>query len=297
MDARSDPARARRVVLTLGGLAGALVLVAVAGSARGGSGDGAVRPTGVRLLTDLALVVLGLLLLTGLAGMAFAWVTRVRLTPPTAVDDGPLRWWQRILIGAVNGLVVGSVAAFVVVAGSSFLQEMRERGLVPGGPLAGPTRSDGPLGRGPGDGGIDWPAVGTLIVLVAASGAAWLFAGGQRHPVPDPADDPGADDPLAALRAAGLDELRREPDPRQAVIRAYAAMAALLGSSGLPRQPSETPFEYLDRVLVALGSSAQAAHRLTVLFEQAKFSQHPITPAFKAEAISAVRSLRAQVAP
>ena len=55
--------------------------------------------------------------------------------------------------------------------------------------------------------------------------------------------------PLAeALEAAldeSLDDLRAEPDPRRAVIAAYARLEQVLASHGLPRITAEAPLEYL----------------------------------------------------
>ena len=45
-----------------------------------------------------------------------------------------------------------------------------------------------------------------------------------------------------------IDDLRRDPDPRRAVIAAYARMEQALTLYGCPRRPSEAPYEYLSRV-------------------------------------------------
>lgn len=279
--------RARQIGVALAGLAGALVVVAVAGEARSGPTDGSVQWIGVRLLSDLVLVILGLMVIAGIAGLTLGWVIRARSSRYAYLSRAP--WWVVVLMGVVNGLLLGAFAALFLVGGSEFLRRV---GLAPDGELGlqDPTHPN----RHPAGVETDWPAVGAAIVLVVAVAAAWLVSAGTRHllPLEDDAED---DDPLADLRSVGLDELYGEADPRRAVIRAYAAMAALLGASGLPRLPSETPFEYLDRVLVSLGTSAAAAHRLTVLFEQAKFSHHPVTAGFKDEAIAAVRALRTEV--
>jgi hypothetical protein len=97
---------------------------------------------------------------------------------------------------------------------------------------------------------------------------------------------------LAAVIEDTLDDLRREPDPRKAVIAAYARMERALGAHGMPREPSEAPHEYLARVLVELDASASSARRLTALFERAKFSPHLIDLAMKEEAIDALVRLR-----
>jgi hypothetical protein len=49
-------------------------------------------------------------------------------------------------------------------------------------------------------------------------------------------------------------------------------MERALAAGGLPRRPSEAPFEYVERALGELETSAESARRLTDLFEWAKFS-------------------------
>jgi hypothetical protein len=99
-------------------------------------------------------------------------------------------------------------------------------------------------------------------------------------------------DTLATLLEESADDLRDEPDLRRAIVAAYARMERALASAGLPRHPSEAPFEYVERALRELDASAHAAHRLTTLFEWAKFSQHEPEPAMRDEAIGALLAVR-----
>ena len=46
-----------------------------------------------------------------------------------------------------------------------------------------------------------------------------------------------------------LDDLRNDPDLRRAIVAAYARMEHALARAGLPRQPAEAPFEYVERAL------------------------------------------------
>ena len=89
-----------------------------------------------------------------------------------------------------------------------------------------------------------------------------------------------------------LDDLRREPDARKAVIAAYARMERALGAHGLPRARAEGPVEYLRRILLELSVSEAAVRRLTELYQHAKFSDHPIEAEMKEEAIDALVALR-----
>jgi beta-lactamase regulating signal transducer with metallopeptidase domain len=93
-----------------------------------------------------------------------------------------------------------------------------------------------------------------------------------------------------------LDDLRAEPDPRRAVIAAYARMERSLAAHGIPRRRFEAPHEYLSRVLSEVSGGRLAATRLTSLFERARFSPHEVDENMKASAIEAIESLQADLA-
>ena len=58
---------------------------------------------------------------------------------------------------------------------------------------------------------------------------------------------------------------------------------------------SETPQEYVERVLARLQVSAFAVQRLARLYERAKFSEHQIDAGMKDEAIETLVGLRAEL--
>lgn len=89
-----------------------------------------------------------------------------------------------------------------------------------------------------------------------------------------------------------LDDLRAEGDIRRAIIAAYARMERVLERSGLRRRPSETPFEYLRRMLGDLRVPAEAAQSLTSLFEEAKFSRHELREDARERAVEALERVR-----
>jgi MFS family permease len=100
---------------------------------------------------------------------------------------------------------------------------------------------------------------------------------------------------LSELLAETLDDLRREADPRRAVIRAYAKMEDTLAAKGLPRLETEAPFEYLARVLDIVQASGHSVRALTQLFQRARFSAHEIDAHMKDDAIDALSGLRAEL--
>jgi hypothetical protein len=89
-----------------------------------------------------------------------------------------------------------------------------------------------------------------------------------------------------------LADLHAEKDPRRAIIAAYARVERIFATYGMPRDPSEAPVEYLERVLGELRASGAALRRLTKLFEWAKFSAHDVDPQMRDEAIGALLEVR-----
>jgi hypothetical protein len=97
---------------------------------------------------------------------------------------------------------------------------------------------------------------------------------------------------LESLLDETLADLYAMRDPREAIIAAYGRMERLFASSGLPRDPSEAPMEYLNRALGELHASGSALTRLTALFEWAKFSNHEVDTGMRDEAIRALTLVR-----
>ena len=87
-------------------------------------------------------------------------------------------------------------------------------------------------------------------------------------------------DELAAL-SADLEDLA---DPREAVIACYLRMERALAEAGSPRHPAESPLELLARVLGEQDVPEPDVRRLTELFSEARFSDHPVTDDMRAAA-------------
>ncbi len=91
---------------------------------------------------------------------------------------------------------------------------------------------------------------------------------------------------------AGLAEVLRamlaDPDPRTAVIGAYARLLAALEEVGFPRRAEEGPHEHLWRSLGPLGVRRPPVHRLAELFVRARFTPHPVTDEHRRAAIAAL---------
>jgi uncharacterized protein DUF4129 len=139
------------------------------------------------------------------------------------------------------------------------------------------------------DARIRWDEVAVVLVIVGGIGVYLLLSRPERRALRALGRSRRA---LAIALDESLDDLRRDPDVRRAIIAAYARMERALAYAGLPRAPSEAPYEYLERSLVGLDASADAARRLTDLFERAKFSQHEPAESMRDEAIDALVAVR-----
>ena len=95
---------------------------------------------------------------------------------------------------------------------------------------------------------------------------------------------------------AALAPLREPADPRAAVIEAYARMEHVLAKRELGRQTAEAPREYLQRVMREQGMPEESLTTLTALFEEARFSRHPIPESARRRAASELNAARAALA-
>ncbi|MGZ4396748.1 MAG: DUF4129 domain-containing protein, partial [Gaiellaceae bacterium] len=139
------------------------------------------------------------------------------------------------------------------------------------------------------------PVAFVAAALVLALGIAWYAARRrlrQAARAPFLLEDGALAADVAGTIDEAIDDLEAEPDARRAVIAAYARMESVLGRHGLRREPSETPLEYLRRVLLGLTARGDAVQSLTRLFEEARFSRHEIDATMKREAIGALRTIR-----
>jgi hypothetical protein len=287
------PSRGRRGLLPVA-LAVGLLALAAAGSLRGPLGSGRGRPTYPADLID------SLLLLVFLAMLAAGALAVFSLWPGLRLDSQRQR--RR---GSAFTLILPVAAVLALWLLRDLL------GLGEGGPddpppstLPAPSTLEVP-DPPPQSGVVPWIVAGIALAAMVAVLAAQLAADRRRRRPPrTPAER------LVDLLDDTLEDLEREPDPRRAVIAAWARMERGLAAAGLPRHPAEAPFEYAGRVLEAAlvpidrGTPQgfpgplrpTSVHRLTGLFERAKFSQHRIGEADRTQAIAALRAVRRDLA-
>jgi hypothetical protein len=149
--------------------------------------------------------------------------------------------------------------------------------------------------------------VGAGVPLVRAwPGMAGLLRRRRRPAGPEPdehetqaagavSESENAEVARLAVEAA-LEPLRDPTDPRGAVIAAYARMETVLAEREIGRRTPEAPREYLARVLGEGGMPERSLTTLTEMFEEARFSRHPIPDAAPTRALGELENARAVLA-
>jgi hypothetical protein len=279
-------ARARNAFLTALGVLGAVVLVAIAAQGSTSTGDSSTRKPS-DALTD---IFFGLYIVAIVGGVAmFVYALLLRRQMKVQTGQAPRKSLLEML-----------ASMFVLALGAALLARRLATWERP--PPIEPEEAVGQADTIPVDtstqplsGGseshVSWLPVIVTVALIVLAVAAWWYAGRARRKAR------GELRPRLAAAVAqavdeSLDDLRAEPDPRRAVIAAYARLERVLAAHGLPRKPSEAPLEYLARMLTDLSVSDDAARALTELFERAKFSQHAVGSEMKEQAIDALETVR-----
>ncbi len=139
--------------------------------------------------------------------------------------------------------------------------------------------------------GVSWIPIIVVAALAVAAIAAYVLAE-RRSRSSGRGSELLLADRLAAVLDDTLGDIRAEADPRRAIIACYARLEEVLAANGAPRVASETPDEYLARVLHELEIDPGAVGRLTELYTRVKFSPHAVGAAMKDEAISALEQVR-----
>jgi len=283
---RPTSTRTTAAIITLG-IALAVALVAIAGQAPlSGStpvdARSAQAPTIalVLLLLGVGSVMLGALVMV-------AWSGRRRKDDPP--EPEPTRIEMSRLAKVVAILVpfaLGGALVAAAVIGTRSAHNAARLGIGASG-LAASHSSAGTRGGFVLPAWLPWTVVAiAALALGVALAVLWLR---RSRPA---TEAPATASASRAAVAAAIGALDAESDPRRAVIAAYAAMQRSLGERGIVRSPAEAPREYLERALVASNATERDARTLTGLFEEARYSTHPIPERLRDLALSALRSLQ-----
>lgn len=250
-------------------------------------------------------LVLGGVLLAGLVALTVRTYRRLRRAGSFAPVSGgeehaepegePVPFWIR----AVFTLLVLATMAAVFFVIASFETPHPQQGRRTPRPF--PTGEGGTPASA--DTGTTWTVVLVVAVLLLLAALGWRWFS-DRRAQPEEEDEAIAREEEATRLVNAVDaaeqELHSHGDPRAAVLAAYAAMARHLGS-GLVRRgraaprSSDTATELLDRSVANGLVSRGPAGSLTALFREARFSNHPMGPSARTQALQALADVRAEL--
>lgn len=280
------PAAGRRLRLVAVATALLVLVAVVAFASRSGFGSGKTAPT--RGFSDWAFSMFIVLFVLAIPATLYALFFSGEL-PDKQSERGLATNVLRNI--AIVGVVLFAVAAYYYLRRHHHLNGLHLQ--VAGGSGAGKGGKHGTQASHPLT--FQWPVILVGAGLVVATIAMWVSLRRQRKPYVDVPLSDGANrlaGDVAASITDALDDLEAEPDARRAVVAAYARMETVLARSGLERAASETPVEYLERALLGVTARGDAVRTLTGLFQEARFSSHPIDRDMKRKAIDALSAIR-----
>jgi len=203
-------------------------------------------------------------------------------------------WWVRALAMILGFTLIAGVLSLLMRA------DLDLPNVLSG--LVGDAQAEEPGSPAiPGEGGgttlVGWLATfvfGLAVALVLSLLLLLILpeGGSIAALASTPSDDV---DEVAGGVELGLADLTSISDPRAAVLACYLTMTTAFRQAGVPHRPSDTPFELLERALVARRVDDQSARRLTELFERAKFSHHQVDESTRREALEALRAVQREL--
>jgi uncharacterized protein DUF4129 len=272
-----------RTWLPLAGAAGLIAIAALASRTTSGVTSGMVIDRGVvqTLLEVVAYsaVLLGIVLFF----VAMAFRRRRQLVARRVLAREPQSLRSRI-----GALLLPLVILALQIGAYVLLTELfpSDGRATPWGDLWPPVGQDPnalEASRDPTSFAIAFAIVTALVVVAIAVAIRW-----RRSDAALATEHDDRREIAAQAVELSLDALRREPDPRRAIIAAYAAMERSMSRAGLGREPSEAPIEYLRRMLAGAMADPGDVRTMTYLFEVAKFSDHPVDESMRGAAIQAL---------
>jgi hypothetical protein len=149
---------------------------------------------------------------------------------------------------------------------------------------------------------VDSPVAGYALfvtVLVVYGGLAllglWVLCEGRERVLMGPEHEDPQTRRVRRAVTAGLQELQQHADPRQAIIACYARLEHLLVDYGVPMYRHLTPQEYMGTVLQGLDLPMEPFAGLVELFEQARYSLHPLDQTARNTAMTYLETLKTHV--
>lgn len=244
------------------------------------------------VLGDL-LVILGAVLAAEFVLLVYVWVSYLRKRNAGGDPSDALRsssWGQRLIAG------LAAIMLFAMFIGIAARGGDGDSTALPGLLSPSPLPLVGGSEAAPQPFVIHWWILLALALLGLAGVLLLVLI--RRRRDRRAGGDAGTDGEsperieLLATVEASLEDLEDDPDPREAVIRAYVGLEQTLSQHGLARRPSEAPLEYLARWTRAVRVSRPPAETLTRLYERARFGHHVVDESTRRQAVAAFLTLR-----
>jgi cytochrome b561 len=279
--------RARAAAAGLG-LAVVVVVVAIAARAPLSGATPVNARSAQAPTTALFMVLLGTGVVMLGALVLVVWPGRRRKDDPPEQEPTRIEVpWIWKLVAIVLPVALGAALVAAAVSGTRSAHTAPGFGGESfGGASAGTNHSSGAGGGFTVPAWLPWTVL-AIVGIALAAGVVVLWLRRERT-----ATEPPETSAARAAVEAAIGALDTETDPRRAVIAAYGAMQRELGEHGVARSPAEAPREYLQRTLTASRATEREARTLTGLFEEARYSTHPIPERLREAALSALRSLQ-----
>ena len=208
---------------------------------------------------------------------------RVRQKAPTK----PFSWWQ--VVSSAIGLIL---IIALLLAWPRMLQTLRVGQTAPTTGDAGassgsgwPVAAGAPLGLF-----LGLTVLVTIVILVVLLRRG---AGVVEIEAEPPGDDPAARHAAADAVQDAIEGLEVGGDVRSVILACFRRFCALLGARGITAQGALTPRELEGLAVERLHVSRVASETLTSLFEEARYSEHPLGEADRHRAIESLAGIRA----
>lgn len=149
---------------------------------------------------------------------------------------------------------------------------------------------------------VDSPITGYALfvtVLVIYGGLAvlalWVLYDGRQPGVSDSTSEDSRSKRVRRAVTAGLRELQQHTDPRQSIIACYARLEHLLEDHGIPAYDHLTPQEYMGAAMQGVDVPLDAFAGLVGLFEQARYSLHPMDSTAREQAMHHLETIKSHL--
>lgn len=140
-------------------------------------------------------------------------------------------------------------------------------------------------------GAVQYSVIAVAMVLVAVIAVKLAFS--MRSKKTLKSGDRGEE--LIRKINAAMNQLKGGKRVQDVIIRTYEEMCMVLKKSGVKEKDSFTPREFERAITEQMGIALEPVSRLTALFEEAKYSSHPIDDSKRMEAIRALRELKKEL--